>query len=49
MNTRELAQALSDLDITEGFVIRNGFITVWEHETDIPESLADYVALDVNK
>lgn len=49
MNSLELLQALNDLEITSGFVIRNGFIVDWENETKIPESLADFVALDVNK
>lgn len=48
MNSLELLQALDDLEITDGFVIRNGYIVDWSNEIEIPESLADFVALDVN-
>jgi hypothetical protein len=48
MTTLELVQALSDLGITEGFSIRDGLIVVWDNETQVPESLTEYLKLDVN-
>jgi len=48
MTTLELVKALTDLEITEGYAIRNGLIVLWENETEIPELLADFVQLDVN-
>ena len=47
MTTLELVQALAEFEFTDGFSIRNGLIVIWDHETAIPESLTDYVALDV--
>jgi len=49
MTTLELTQLLTALDITEGFAIRDGLIVLWENETEIPESLNDFVKLDVNE
>lgn len=47
MTTREIADALNELGITTGYAIRNGQIVTWQNDTEIPESLAAYVALDV--
>lgn len=49
MTTLEIAEALAALEITDGFAIRNGLIVLWENEKAIPESLENYVQLDVNK
>jgi len=49
MTTKEIADTLNELGITAGYAIRNGQIVAWENETEIPESLAAYVALDVTK
>jgi hypothetical protein len=49
MDSLELQSLLNDLEITDGYAIRNGLIVLWENETEIPESLTDYVQLDVNK
>jgi hypothetical protein len=48
MTTLEIVEALSLLEIVDGFSVRDGKIVIWEHETEIPESLCDFVALDVN-
>ena len=49
MTTLEIVDALAALEIVDGFAVRDGKIVIWEHETEIPESLADFVALDVTK
>ena len=49
MDSLELQSLLNDLEITEGYAIRNGLIVLWENETPIPKSLSEYVQLDVNK
>lgn len=49
MNTKELHQKLIELDITEGYAIRDGFIVLWENDFEIPESLEKFVQLDVNE
>lgn len=49
MTNLEIVDALTIAGFTNGYAIRNGQIVVWENETEIPESLAAYVKLDVTK
>lgn len=49
MDTQELNKILIESDITEGYAIRNGLIVLWENEYEIPESLEQFVQLDVNE
>lgn len=48
MDTNELFKILTESDITEGFAIRNGLIVLWENDYEVPESLLEFVQLDVN-
>ena len=49
MTTQELHEALVALDFIEGYAIRDGLIVDWSNDESIPESLNDFVALDVNE
>jgi len=49
MTTLEIVEALAALEIKDGFSVRNGFIVIWDHATAVPESLVNYVKLDVTK
>ena len=49
MDTQELNKILIESDITEGYAIRNGLIVLWENDYEIPESLQQFVQLDVNE
>ena len=49
MDTKELHKILVESDITEGYAIRDGLIVLWENDYEVPQSLQQFVQLDVNK
>lgn len=49
MTTLELVEKLAEFEIVDGFGIRDGMIVVWVNEFEVPETLLEFVALDVTE
>lgn len=46
MTHDDLVARLFELEINEGWAVRDGKIVVWENATDVPDELQEFVELD---
>jgi len=46
MEHQEVCDKLIELELTDGWAVRNGKIVVWENAAAVPDELKEFVELD---